>query len=618
LKFIGVELSSFACFERQFVPLQPGLNLLVGKNNSGKSAILNALPLLRNAFQSDQPSTQVALGPYVRGEGPQAHCDFAVFFELETGDQSIFDPAQPFDWIGFVLKRRPVLVNRFRIWRESPIFAFRGTDALVPGWPGALPVVEVGKQGVNSLHYNPPANLAAGPTTVAPHSRRGTMSSPGGVVAPDGMLGYQQAATSPWLQAFGTLRRLRFVRPQRIVTDRSALATTNALAPDGSDLANYLQTLQANRRQEFLAIEEFIVGSFPEFERVNPVSENNQATIKLTRCGSDEDIPLAYCGTGVAQLLVLAAHIAASRPNEFLLMDEPHSYLHPAAERALLQFFEKFADRYFVVATHSAVLMNGITSDRVTHLQSPGTAYDSSHSVGSSKVLHDLGYRNSDVLFFDRLIIVEGPSDSAILRRLLELSGKVPNDLLQNTGFISIDGIDESARDIQTKILHFEKLLEALGRAKMPRQYLLDGDRKPDDITLLEGTKNLTTDEPVNIKFLQRAEIENYLLVPEAIVPAIVEEASLAGVSVDCNPGKVRARLDELLTSQDVKLFPHGNPGSVEHVKASKLLEKLYEHFGDLRYDKNRSGLVIAKNLTAQNAIGLHEIVGRLDVLTSA
>jgi hypothetical protein len=56
----------------------------------------------------------------------------------------------------------------------------------------------------------------------------------------------------------------------------------------------------------------------------------------------------------------------------------------------------------------------------------------------------------------------------------------------------------------------------------------------------------------------------------------------------------------------------------MEQVKASKLLERLYHHFGHLRYDKNRSGQAIAKNLTVRNAIGLNGILERLDVITSA
>jgi hypothetical protein len=72
------------------------------------------------------------------------------------------------------------------------------------------------------------------------------------------------------------------------------------------------------------------------------------------------------------------------------------------------------------------------------------------------------------------------------------------------------------------------------------------------------------------------------------------------------------------LRSDDDALYPGGHERRMEQIKGSKLLERLYDHFEHLRYDKNRSGLVIARNLTAQNAIGVDEILERLDVLVAA
>jgi hypothetical protein len=40
MKFLGVELGQFACFERQFLRMQPWTQPLRRKNNSGNTAIL--------------------------------------------------------------------------------------------------------------------------------------------------------------------------------------------------------------------------------------------------------------------------------------------------------------------------------------------------------------------------------------------------------------------------------------------------------------------------------------------------------------------------------------------------------------------------------------------------
>jgi energy-coupling factor transporter ATP-binding protein EcfA2 len=612
VKFLGVELAGFACFERQFVRLQPGINLLVGRNNSGKTSVLRVLTLLRSALKEFPASTDVDVLPYAQKLNPHRHFDLTLVFEFEKTDQPPFDRSSAFDWGDFINQQKPVAAVSLRLW-GSGVLGFRGAEMWLPS--GSYPLIEVTSGGLSSISYFPPQVPNGPPAGPAPHLRSG-LTAAAQSQQPDGLPAYLGIG-SPLTQALNQLRNVRFVTPHRVVADRLPLSTASALATNAADLAPYLQTLHNNRRRKFQEIEEFVTSSFPEFDRVDPASEGNHATLKLVRKGTDEGLPLAYCGTGVEQILALAAVITDSRPNEIILMDEPHSFLHPAAERALLTFLEKFPDRYFVIATHSSVFINGVTPDRITHLQSPGTPYQpSAPTAATSAILHDLGYRNSDALFFDQLVIVEGPTDADVLPILLRLDGLVPNGVLQNTGFPSIDGINDSAREIQTKILRFEKLLGALGRAKMPRLYLLDGDRKPEDVTLLRGTRSPVTGEPIKVKFLHRTEIENYLLIAGAIASALSEEAQLANMESDADTADVQRKLDELLASDDDKLFPNGKGTSpIEKVKGSRLLERLYIDFGNLRYDKSRSGKVIARNIKANNAIGLDELVGQLDVL---
>jgi hypothetical protein len=66
--------------------------------------------------------------------------------------------------------------------------------------------------------------------------------------------------------------------------------------------------------------------------------------------------------------------------------------------------------------------------------------------------------------------------------------------------------------------------------AKLRRLYLFDGDKTPSDKTLVEKTK-------AAVAFLPRRELENYLLIPEAIMPVLNEEAADAGNYDVCNCG---------------------------------------------------------------------------------
>jgi hypothetical protein len=258
-------------------------------------------------------------------------------------------------------------------------------------------------------------------------------------------------------------------------------------------------------------------------------------------------------------VLALATFVLSTPPS-LVLLDEPHSFLHPTAERSLLEFLNAHPEHLYVISTHSSVLINSVDPSRVTHLSPPGEGYSSTREVlDSSRVLFDLGYRNSDFLFYDRLVFVEGESDSEIFPILLEATGMISN-AEQRTGFPSLDGVG----NIQLSILRMEKYLSAVGRTRQPRAYILDGDQKEDD-AVLARTRNPITGGVIPVKFLPAPEIENYLLVPEAISLAINEEAVVAGDSQMATPRDVATVLSSAVAR-----------------KASDILGEVYENYGRL------------------------------------
>lgn len=203
-----------------------------------------------------------------------------------------------------------------------------------------------------------------------------------------------------------------------------------------------------------------------------------------------------------------------------------------------------------------------------------------------SELLRDLGYRNADLLFNDRLVFVEGPSDREILPILLSKSGMVTPNELATTGFPSMEGGGRAkARKLQTSVLHYEQLLEELGRAALPRLYLFDGDMSDQDQTLLRKTTPRRGQEPVSLRFLPVAEIEDYLLVSEAVFAAVKEELA-------DDPQRGPASEDEIKAM--LKNASAANPGE----KASAILEDIYAQFG-LAYRKTESGPLIARHLSA-------------------
>jgi len=600
MKPLGVELVNFACFDRQFVPFRPGVNLVVGRNNSGKTAILRGL----SALQALPLGTAVRSFPtdltgYCRDSSTRFGLEILYRIE-ETDSNSIFFRA-PQDWLARVYEQG-VARWRFTATQQPPLIfqdCVLELPATTSGAERAALVVTNPNCVVNTLRFPDLSNAGGRQIT----NRNAAANVP--------MFDMGNQYSAP-LEIF---HHIRLVHPHRVVYPIQPLQAAYELPGDAQNLAQFLQTLQGKDRDIFQAIERFVIQVFPEFRYINPVSTpGNQVSLVLTESSSGRNIPLANSGTGVEQMLALAAFVLTTPKNALILLDEPHSYLHPSAERALVQFLRDHEEHTYFISTHSAILINSFESDRIIHVDPPGRPYAlSPDTKDTSKALFDLGYRNSDLLFNDRLIIVEGPSDKEILPILLLADGELSQSDLNRTGFPILDGIGKGSTSIQTAILRYEKLLNAIGRASQPHLYLLDGDRRGDEKTVIEGTTNPMTGVRITVQFLPRLEIENYLLAPDAISAAIQEELALGCPEPQTGAVNVSRVLEALLESDNQRLFPNGktqNQGrelNLKQVKGSLLLEEIYDKAG-LQYNKKRSGALIAKRIAAKNQPALSEL----------
>ena len=587
MKLIGIEFEEFACFDRVFVPFRPGLNILVGRNNSGKTALLRGLTALDGLMFKDRRELDAQLAGYCRSRETPPAFGLHVWAESEPTDPELLQcPAG--EWPHFVSTNKPQLDFLFRIWPLGNAAPLERCEFTYSGQPLALLERREDGRTLRTVYD-------LGGNAVQSQVVEG-IESPG---APDGK-SWKIFARNQTPLGFPQVGRTVRIEAHRSVSSDLGLQSQTVLPANAATLAQFLQTLQGGDRPKFEQIEQLVVKVFAEFKYVNPESADNRVWLSFTLRGSGHKVPLSHCGTGVEQILSLATFVITSPPGAVILLDEPHSYLHPTAERNLIDFLLEHSEHHYFIATHSAVLINSVPADSIIHIdpKRPARPCNGGNELGG--ILRSLGYKNSDFLFHDRFIGVEGQSDQDILPILLKASKEFSQSDIERTGFIETGGSERrrAGRQQQTSILRCEKILERLGRSSIPRLYLRDGDASPGDRALLLGTTPASTGKPVKIKFLPRTEIENYLLVPKAIVEAMRQQATLDGqnlssVSVEA----IAEELAALCGSNDSKL-----------IKASEVLARLFEEHA-LSYDKRRSGTLIAQHITRENQSSLQEIV---------
>ena len=134
-------------------------------------------------------------------------------------------------------------------------------------------------------------------------------------------------------------------------------------------------------------------------------------------------------GDGVKSLTTMAVLSQTEANNRIIIVDEPENHLHPEAIRYLRQVLYNLAEKnQIIISTHSPIFVNRCTI-QANIIVDKNEAKPACRVDDIRKLL---GVMVSDNLIYsDYVIIVEGLTDSSLLKRVLGQDG-VLAPLLQN------------------------------------------------------------------------------------------------------------------------------------------------------------------------------------------
>jgi predicted ATP-dependent endonuclease of OLD family len=148
-------------------------------------------------------------------------------------------------------------------------------------------------------------------------------------------------------------------------------------------------------------------------------------------------VRLSHYGSGLKTVLLVLCyiHLIPSMENKELsdyvfLFEELENNIHPALQRRLLSFIRNIAlkhECYFFLTTHSNIAIDTFSKDEnaqivhVTHDQKHATVNTVVTYVENKNILDDLDIRASDLLQSNGVVWVEGPSDRLYFNRWVEI-----------------------------------------------------------------------------------------------------------------------------------------------------------------------------------------------------
>ncbi|MEK4056434.1 AAA family ATPase [Paenibacillus sp. FSL F4-0087] len=389
--------------------------------------------------------------------------------------------------------------------------------------------------------------------------------------------------------------KIIYVNGSRYVQSKERIHLQNSLQIEGTNLNTLLYTLNNNDPRIFNKINQTFRQIFNDVLYIStPVNENDQTHISIYFEGINIPIPLSECGSGYTHVLLLLS-VLYTKENSIVLFDEPQVFLHPSAEKAIYDLVSENSEHQYIFTTHSPILINYPMEKHLVHVSKSNGVSTFTQLEKIQELLSDIGISNSNYALSDKVIFVEGETEECMFPIILSHFGL--KQIGYNYRILNMKGTgnyfskNSAMREYKNKL---DLVLSGISESPIPYKIIIDADNKTKEklLTLKESYGD-------NIIILERREYENYFLdCYQEISEIINQNLSIA----ETNPDRIKSEIDHLLlATHDTKLFPKKDSrNALKDVVGSEVLERLFEihslHYNKIVHGMELTTLVLKNN----------------------
>ena len=308
--------------------------------------------------------------------------------------------------------------------------------------------------------------------------------------------------------------------------------------------------LKTDLATEFEEIRKYMIKNVSGLKKLNPSTEFDwtkalkKFDLNLEFKEQNFDVPISHKGTGFKRLLMVAyfEYLASKGiPKQIFAIEEPETYLHPSVQEELLNSIIKISENsQFFLTTHSPIFAgatDGKNSILVTKDEHGFSHYEREDEDIIEKIIKELGIKPDYNLLQETkyIIFVEGVDDIYFLKAYAKT---VLNKKFEDDKILCIIGGGGSLKNYADLNL-FKKI-----KGNSLYSVLVDGDDKTNGKDKWQAKIKAKCDsDNADFKKLIKREIENYCH-PNAIC-RICTNLHVNSISINENT-KVSSHLKEL------------------------------------------------------------------------
>ena len=155
------------------------------------------------------------------------------------------------------------------------------------------------------------------------------------------------------------------------------------------------------------------------------ISKGTTFTTKIKDVNTGIESDILNCGTGYQSMIILSiletyVKISQRQNSYILLIEEPEVYLHPKLQRKMIDTLVNISETNQVIFTsHSPITVSKLSKEQIKLVRKEnGVA--TIENIDPKVVIDELGIKPDDILTHKGIIFVEGKDDKAIFEILLE------------------------------------------------------------------------------------------------------------------------------------------------------------------------------------------------------
>ncbi|HHV13076.1 MAG TPA: AAA family ATPase [Clostridiales bacterium] len=441
-----MELKNFRCFDdtSHIVTFNPGLTVLVGENDSGKSAIMDAIRLVLGT--TDFSWYRIESSDFYKEDMTLEINIICKFWDLSKDEQAAFLECLTYESNDGIQK--PCL---YLHWRCKYLTSFKP--------PRTVSSISTGKDG------NGPS-----PAAEARELLRIT---------------YLRALRD----AYNDMQSGRYSRLSQIIQNIPLLNVGKSEYEDGMNLdelslvgitnlsnqllAEYSALRTVNQNMTDILTQQMLLKGDTLKTRLEVAGSNNSDTQKLMSLLEKLDLAIdkdvssmkGKAGLGTSNIMSMACELLLHKESEeakrssFLLIEEPEAHVHAQRQLKLIQSLEHEAEekrQQIILTTHSPLLASVVKLSNIVIVKD-GNVYPLSKNY--TELEEDdylflekyLDATKANLFFARSVIIVEGPGEALLMPTLAKLLGFSFTDYGASLVDVRSTGLRRYARIFQRK-----------------------------------------------------------------------------------------------------------------------------------------------------------------------